>query len=205
MKIWSSEHVFNHSWDNVIKAALQKYPNPLNPNVIGVDVVDRRVEDGIIKSHRLMASRWGVAPWIANLLGGNRTVFASEHSHIDAQAKTLSMRTRNISCNSIISIDEKLVYSIHPEDTSKTLLQQEAVITVKNVPLIDYLENKLETTINGNADKGRQAIEFVIHKMNTLEKDVLHKMNHITDDAAKNVHNAIRLPVVVPSASKQSL
>jgi hypothetical protein len=172
MKIWSSEHVFNHTWDNVIKAALQKYPNPLNPNVIGVDVVDRKVEDGLIKSHRLMASRWGVAPWIANLLGGNRTVYASEHSHIDGKAKTLTMHTRNISCNNIISIDEKLVYAPHPEDDTKTLLQQEAVITVKNVPLTDYLENKLETTINSNADKGRQAIEFVIKKLNTVTDDI---------------------------------
>jgi hypothetical protein len=183
MKIWSSEHVFNHSWDNVIKAALQKYPNPLNPNVIGVDVVDRKVEDGLIKSHRLMASKWAVSPWIANLLGGNRTVYASEHSQIDGKAKTLTMHTRNISCNSIISIDEKLEYSVHPEDSSKTLLQQEAVITVKNVPLTDYLENKLETTINSNADKGRQAIEFVIHKLNNINDDV------------KNVK--IKLPVTV--------
>jgi hypothetical protein len=172
MKIWSSEHVFNHSWDSVIKAALQKYPNPLNPNVIGIDVVDRKVEDGQIKSHRLMASRWGVAPWIAKLMGGNKTVYASEHSHIDAKAKTLTMHTRNISCNNILSIDEKLLYSVHPEDSSKTLLQQEAVITVKNVPLTDYLENKLETTINSNADKGRQAIEFVIHKLNNINDDV---------------------------------
>ena len=69
MKIWSSEHVFHHSWENVVKAALQKYPNPLTPGVIGVDVVDRKIEDGVIKTHRLMMTQWSVAPWISKLIG----------------------------------------------------------------------------------------------------------------------------------------
>jgi hypothetical protein len=34
MKIWSSEHIFNHTWDNVVKAALQKYPNPVSLTIL---------------------------------------------------------------------------------------------------------------------------------------------------------------------------
>ena len=71
MKIWSSEHVFNHSWDNVVKAALQKYPNPLNPSVVGVDVIDRVIDNerALIKSHRLLTTTWSFPPWIAKLIG----------------------------------------------------------------------------------------------------------------------------------------
>ncbi len=69
MKIWSSEHIFHHNWENVAKAALQKYPNPLTPGVIGVDVVDRKVEGAVIKTHRLMMTQWNVSPWISKLLG----------------------------------------------------------------------------------------------------------------------------------------
>lgn len=166
MKIWTTEHVFNHSWENVTKAALQKYPNPMNPSVIGVDVIDREIENGIIKSHRLLTSQWSLAPWVAKLLGGNRICYASEHSQIDRVKRTLTLRTRNLTCNNIINVDETLSYSIHPEDESKTVLKQEALITVQNVPLIDYLENLLITQMNSNAAKGRQAIEFIIHKTN---------------------------------------
>lgn len=175
MKIWSSEHVFNHSWDNVVKAALQKYPNPLNPSVIGVDVIDRHVDDnGILRSHRLFATQWNLAPWIAKLIGGNKTCFGSEHSVIDIKNKSFSLWSRNLTLNNLINVDEKLTYSIHPEDKTKTLLKQEAQITVQNLPIIDYMEGLVLTRINTNAQKGRQAIEFIIHKM-----------NNITDDKAK--------------------
>lgn len=180
MKIWSSEHVFNHPWENVVKAALQKYPNPLNPSVVGVDVIERCIdsERSIIKSHRLLATNWQIAPWIAKLLGGNKTCYASEHSRIDLKRKEFELRSRNLTFKNVLHIDEKLTYSTHPHDETKTLLRQEAEITVRNVPLIDYMENMLATKINSNAQKGRLAIEFVINKM-----------NNITDDAANTVKN----------------
>ena len=52
MKIWTSEHVFNHSWEAVTQGQWQKYPNPHNNAVLGTDVVDRRVENGVLHSHR---------------------------------------------------------------------------------------------------------------------------------------------------------
>ena len=178
MKIWSSEHVFNHSWDNVVKAALQKYPNPLNPGVIGVDVIDRNVDsNGILRSHRLLTTQWNLAPWIAKLIGGNKTCFASEHSAIDIKNKLFSLWSRNLTLNNVINVDEKLTYSIHPEDKNKTLLKQEAQITVQNLPIIDYMEGLVLSRINSNAHKGRQAIEYIIHKMNNITDDVKIKFS----------------------------
>lgn len=101
-------------------------------------------------------------------LGGNRTCYASEHSCIDLNRKELSLRSRNLTFNNVVHVDEKLTYSIHPHDENKTLLRQEAQITVRNVPLIDYMEAMMASTINGNAHKGRQAIEFIIAQMNQI-------------------------------------
>lgn len=182
MKIWSSEHVFNHPWENVVKAALQKYPNPYNPSVIGVDVIDRTIENGILKSHRLMATRWQLPSWINKILGGNRICYASEHSRVDPEKKEFSLRSRNLTFNNIVHVDEKLTYSIHPEDDTKTLLKQEAQITIKNAPLIDYMENMMASKINSNAQIGRQAIEFVIQKMNNIT-DVATDVAHFSESA----------------------
>jgi len=167
MKIWSSEHVFEHSWETVVKAALQKYPNPLSPNVTGVDVVERRIVDGHkLKSHRLFQTQWQVPGWISRVLGGNKVCFGSEHSTIDARERTLTLKSRNLTFSNMLSIDERLVYRPHPDNPrGKTQLTQEAVITVQQMPLVDYMESLLCNTINANAHKGRQAIEFVIERM----------------------------------------
>ena len=50
-----------HPWDTVIKAAMRKYPNPMNPSVVGVDVLDRRLDNqGRLHSHRLLSTEWGL-------------------------------------------------------------------------------------------------------------------------------------------------
>ena len=66
MRIWSAEHVFNYSWETVTKSQLQKHPNPLQPAVIATDVVSRRGDTGtgILHSHRIISSDWGLAHWV---------------------------------------------------------------------------------------------------------------------------------------------
>lgn len=69
------------------------------------------------------------------------------------------------------------------------MLKQEAVITVRNVPLINYLEDTFISKMTVNAATGRKAIEFVISEMNSISDD----MNKITDNLAnitqKNIEN----------------
>ncbi len=171
MKIWSTEHVFNHDWQTVVKAAMQKYPNPMNPSVVGIDVIERTINNGVIRTHRLFTTQWGLAPWAVKLLGSDRLCHASEHSEIDANNKTFLLRTRNLTFNNIINVDETLVYKTHPHDENKTILTQESCLTVKNVPLTNYMENLIASSMTNNAHKGRQAIEYVIDRMNKITED----------------------------------
>ncbi|XP_007449531.1 PREDICTED: protein slowmo homolog 2 isoform X2 [Lipotes vexillifer] len=138
MKIWTSEHVFDHPWETVTTAAMQKYPNPMNPSVVGVDVLDRHVDlSGKLHSHRLLSTEWGLPSIV-----------------------------KSISFTNMVSVDERLIYKPHPQDPEKTVLTQEAIITVKGVSLGSYLEGLMASTISSNANKGREAMEWVIHKLN---------------------------------------
>uniref|UniRef100_A0A8C3WXS5 PRELI domain containing 3B n=1 Tax=Catagonus wagneri TaxID=51154 RepID=A0A8C3WXS5_9CETA len=138
MKIWTSEHVFDHPWETVTTAAMQKYPNPMNPSVVGVDVLDRHVDpSGKLHSHRLLSTEWGLPAIV-----------------------------KSISFTNMVSVDERLIYKPHPQDPEKTVLTQEAIITVKGVSLGSYLEGLMASTISSNANKGREAMEWVIHKLN---------------------------------------
>jgi len=169
MKIWASEHIFDHPWETVTKAAMQKYPNPMNPGVVGVDVLDRRVDlQGRLHSTRLLSTEWGL-PSIANtLIGMTKTfTYVQEHSVVDPKEKTFELNSTNISCTNVVSVDEKLTYRPHPQDPDKTVLTQEAIITVKGMSLGSYLEGMMANTISKNAGKGREAMEWVIRRLNT--------------------------------------
>lgn len=37
----------------------------MNPAVIGTDVVERKVVDGILHTHRLVSSKWGFPRWVS--------------------------------------------------------------------------------------------------------------------------------------------
>lgn len=58
-----------------------------------------------------------------------------------------------MNCTNFITVDETLVYRPHPENPEHTLLEQSAVITVKGVPLVEYCEQLMASTINSNAYK----------------------------------------------------
>jgi len=52
-----------------------------------------------------------------------------------------------------IAVDEAVRYTPHPDDPNKTLLTQEAIVTVRGVPLTNYMEDLLASKISFNASK----------------------------------------------------
>ncbi|XP_017531019.3 PRELI domain containing protein 3A isoform X4 [Manis javanica] len=177
MKVWSSEHVFGHPWDTVIKAAMRKYPNPMNPCVVGVDVLERSVDSrGRLHSHRLLSTEWGLPGLVRAhrdrlqpgciicwILGTSRTLtYIKEHSIVDPVEKKMELCSTNITLTNLVSVNERLVYTPHPENPEMTVLTQEAIITVKGISLGSYLESLMANTISSNAQKGWAAIEWII-------------------------------------------
>ncbi|XP_055415150.1 PRELI domain containing protein 3A isoform X3 [Bubalus kerabau] len=65
----------------------------------------------------------------------------------------MELCSTNITLTNLVSVSERLVYTPHPEDPGKTVLTQEAVITVKGVSLGSYLESLMANTISSNAKK----------------------------------------------------
>lgn len=173
MRIWRSEHTFNHTWETVTQAAWRKYPNPINSSIIGTDVIDRKVIDGILHTHRLVSSRFGFPRWAQALIGHAKICYASEKSEVDPVNREMILKTRNLTFCNHIAVDETVRYTPHPNDPEKTLLQQEAVVTVSGVPLTHYMEELLTSKICFNSGMGRQAMEWVIEKLHLEEFDDL--------------------------------
>ncbi|XP_021471326.2 PRELI domain containing protein 3B isoform X1 [Oncorhynchus mykiss] len=183
----------SHPWETVTKAAMQKYPNPMNPGVVGVDVLNRHVDtQGRLYSNRLLSTEWGLPSLAKTLIGITRTnTYIQEHSVVDPKEKTFELQSTNISCTNIVSVDEKLTYRPHPQDPEKTILTQEALISVKGISLSSYLEGLMAKTISANAGKGREAMEWVIRRLNTE-----------IEELAATAQATIRIPMAAAVAEK---
>lgn len=194
MKIWTSEHVFNHPWETVVHAAWRKYPNPINPNVVGFDTLERTVDrTGILQSHRVMSTEWGLSSWVTKLVGIDQPCYVSEHSEVDPRNRTMKMRSRNLTFCNFVTIDENVVYAPHPTDPSSTVLRQESVVTVKGVPMTDYMEGVIKNTMASKAGQGRQAIEWVISRIKEETQDI-GRVARLDMDGLKNfTHTATSL------------
>lgn len=79
-------------------------------------------------------------------------------------------------------MDEILYYTPHPTDPSKTLLKQEATVSVEGVPLSRYMEDILTSRISSNAGKGRMGLEWVIQKINSEVKGIAESACKSTDE-----------------------
>lgn len=61
---------------------MRKYPNPMNPNVVGVDVLDRSLDaEGRLHSHRLLSTEWGL-PGIVRAVSHQHTNSHSRNIHV---------------------------------------------------------------------------------------------------------------------------
>ncbi|XP_057334166.1 protein slowmo [Microplitis mediator] len=190
MKIWTIEHTFNHPWETVVAAALKKYPNPLNEAVLGTDIIDRKIINGTLYTHRLVVSEFKFPRTAQAILGHVKTHYASEKSEVNPATREMVLRTRNLSFSNYIDVGETLRYIPHPQDKNKTLLKQEAIVTVQGAPLASYMEDLLTKRISFNAGMGRQAVEWVI-KLDTEMKDLANTAVKSTDELLSQTRRQI--------------
>ncbi|KFO26922.1 Protein slowmo like protein 1 [Fukomys damarensis] len=134
---------------------MRKYPNPMNPSVVGVDVLERAVDcRGRLHSLRLLSTEWGLPGLVTTILGTSRTLtYIKERSVVDPLEKKMELCSTNITLRNLVSVNERLVYAPHPEHPEKTVLTQEAVISVEGTGLGRYLESLMASTISSNARK----------------------------------------------------
>jgi len=193
MKIWTSEHVFDHPWETVVHAAWRKYPNPINPAVSGIDVLNRRVaEDGVLHSERVIETSFNIPSWVTGLIGLTNPNYSHEFSEVDRNNREMTLKTINLNCTNFVSVDEKLTYKPHPQDSSKTVLEQETIVTVRGVPLVDYCEKLFLSTYESNAKKGRQGIEWVIDNIKREYEEISTKLSHEVIGLSDKLTNELR-------------
>lgn len=74
MKIWTLKRSFDHPWESVTAAGMQKYPNSMNASVAGVDIFNSYIDlSGKLHSHRLLNTKLGLLSIVKSLIGAIKT------------------------------------------------------------------------------------------------------------------------------------
>jgi len=90
-------------------------------------------------------------------------------------------------------VEENITYAPHPDDPEgKTLMTQQAIVTVQGVPLTSYMEQLMTTSIAGNASNGRLALESVILRVQSEAKDIKDTLNKLDSDLKTSLDDIIK-------------
>jgi len=188
MKIFSSQHEFAYSWEEVSTANWRKYCpwNDKSPHVIAVDTLDRRIDPktGIVctttatflihrglntnihqlRTERLITCKQSAPKWLAAILGSSQDVsHVYETSYVDLSAKQVTMCSQNMTFNDLISVHEIVVY--RPGANGRTIFDQHArVIALCGgwQKIKNSIEDFTVARFGENAVKGREGFEAVL-------------------------------------------
>ncbi|CAN6643097.1 protein Ups3p, mitochondrial [Trichomonascus vanleenenianus] len=183
MKIFSTEHFFDYSWDQVSAANWKKYPNEMSTHVVAVDTLRREVDPktGVLTSERLITCKQAIPKWILAMVGGTDVSFVREVSEVDPRTKTLTLRSVNLTMNHLLSVYEIVTYSPDPKNPeNSTVFRQEAQITA--YASFRRLCNKMEQwsvdRFSQNAKLGKAGFESVLEKVTQKVQDGVFREQH---------------------------
>jgi len=197
MKFWTSAFEFNAPWKQATEAVWKKYPNEHQPNVEHIDVLDRKITaDGKLLTTRLFGSHFSFPKLITTLLGLPEICYAIELSEVDLKTQQMTQQMINVTFGSVLTVNEKLVYSQSKDHPEKTSLDQSATVTIAGIPFPDYFENMIVSRFDSTSKLGRKAIQQKIQTvtvegiLNTIERELsllTSEINRTTMDVKFNL------------------
>eukprot|EP00296_Roombia_truncata_P009058 JP447605.1.p2 GENE.JP447605.1~~JP447605.1.p2 ORF type:complete len:168 (-),score=44.70 JP447605.1:3-506(-) len=158
-------HTYSFPWEKVTAVTWRKYPNPQCPQVLSVDVLDRRVnQDGTLWSKRLLTCTSPLPGFVSKLTGSSH-VYVLEESVVDRNEKVMQVSAKNVSWGNVLEVAEECRYSAVAGDANATRFDQKCTYTVFS-GFANYLENLCTQAFNKNAHKGRQVMQDMCTEMN---------------------------------------
>ncbi|ETW06514.1 hypothetical protein H310_02745 [Aphanomyces invadans] len=165
----TTEHVYPYSWDVVSRAFWNKYPNAKLAHVERVDVLSRYMDaEGRLHTARLAKCTQNNMPsWAVSMLGKYSYVY--EETICDPVAKTLHLKSTNLSYRSVATVHESCVYRPHPASESggmtHTMYTQDAEVSA----FVPFVSQKLESF---SVSRGAETAARGLSAMEALCKEI---------------------------------
>ncbi|KAM9793084.1 PRELI domain-containing protein 1, mitochondrial-like [Neosynchiropus ocellatus] len=132
VKYFCSKADINSTWEQVVSAFWQRYPNPFSTHVLTEDVVYREVTaDNRLLSRRLLMKTNRLPRWAERFFpsGMSRSVYIIEDSIVDPVNRSLTIYTWNLNHTTLMSVEERCVFRDAEDQPATTRLTREAWIS----------------------------------------------------------------------------
>jgi len=168
------EHTFLHPWRYLSLAVWVKFPSAKRPDLVSVDVLDKRLDVGTGRLHvkRLVIIEGiGYPAWLRKLLGSSVGFFV-EHTVVDAQAQWLEMKSDNLTFDRVLKLTETCRYEPMPgNERNATLFTQTANVTSLIIGMQTAIEFACVHSFQNNATKGRLITEEAVQRVRAMHDE----------------------------------
>jgi len=174
-KYYNTEHIHPYSWDQVAQALFLRYPNPFSSHVLSEDTVFRDVVGGVLYSRRFLTKTNKIPKWGERWLSGfARRVPLVEESTVDKETRTITTLTRNVGLSNFMSVAERVVYKVNPDDPSQTIALKEVWVESRFYGLRSAIKSFGVERFKKNCEKATVGFNYVIERVqaqqNTLRE-----------------------------------
>ncbi|KCV70264.1 hypothetical protein H696_02594 [Fonticula alba] len=166
VRVLEIKTVIEHPWHIVALAFFNKY-TPGNPHVAHIQAYDilRRVYDGqrgILSTTRLALKNGKIPAWGRSFMP-KAQAYVVEASQVDRNQRTMTTITHNLTHKTLMNVEERQTFSVHPENPNWTVVSTEAHISSG----IGYgLSGRVEafgySSFQRSAERARQALAHTI-------------------------------------------
>lgn len=167
VKYFQGLNDLKNSWDQVLLAFWQRYPNPFSKHVLTEDIIYREVTpDNRLISRRLLTKTNRLPRWAECIFPVSKTkcAYIIEDSIVDPEKRTLTTFTWNINHARLMMVEERCVYKVNPENTNWTQIVREAWISSSLFGFTRAIQEFGLARFKSNVAKSMKGFEYVLAK-----------------------------------------
>lgn len=154
-------HIFAYPWNLTTLASWQKYPHPQRPDILNVELISKRLDNGSLKLERLITLKYQFPSWVPDTIS-NSNMYCLETTTVHPETQTMEIHSHNISCQNLITLNETCLYTA--ETASTTKLTQTVTINAHVTWFRTYLETWFLNEYFNTVHLGRQIMEDTIQR-----------------------------------------
>ncbi|XP_056136616.1 PRELI domain containing 1b isoform X2 [Lampris incognitus] len=171
VKYFSNSTDIKCSWDYVVSAFWQRYPNPFSTHVLTEDVLYREVSaDHQLFTRRLLTKTNRLPRWAEKIFPSNiaRSVYVVEDSIVDPVARSLTTYTWNLNHTTLMSVEERCVFQESAEQPASTQLRREAWISSSVYGFSRPIQEFGLARFKSNQVKAMKGLEYALSNLHVV-------------------------------------